>query len=344
QPFTQADSSMTRRYGGTGLGLSIVRGLAEVMGGNVGMASEPGKGSRFWFRIPARPARPAHAASMQPGIPGIAALPATGRLPAAVNARVLVAEDNPTNRKVLVSMLERWGCRIDLAENGQEAVDRVTNGTPPDLVLMDVQMPLMGGIEATERIRDWERATGRSPLPIIALTASAYEEDRQRCLAAGMNDFLSKPVDFGALQAAMGRWLPALAPVVPATVPIAAGCAGDSVAGDGVFDGPAMLVRMHGDLELARSLVEMVQPDIEQRLAALHKAVADDNREEAARVAHSIKGMALDIEAKSLAWEAKALEGMLRDGESVGLDRVALLSDDYACLKLRLNDWLVQTA
>ncbi|MDQ5877740.1 MAG: hypothetical protein QG638_472 [Pseudomonadota bacterium] len=341
QPFTQADSSMTRRYGGTGLGLSIVRGLAEVMGGNVGMASEPGKGSRFWFRIPARPARPAHAASM---LPGIAALPATGRLPAAVNARVLVAEDNPTNRKVLVSMLERWGCRIDLAENGQEAVDRVTNGTPPDLVLMDVQMPLMGGIEATERIRDWERATGRSPLPIIALTASAYEEDRQRCLAAGMNDFLSKPVDFGALQAAMGRWLPALAPVVPATVPIAAGGAGDSVAGDGVFDGPAMLVRMHGDLELARSLVEMVQPDIEQRLAALHKAVAGDNREEAARVAHSIKGMALDIEAKSLAWEAKALEGMLRDGESVGPDRVALLSDDYACLKLRLNDWLVQTA
>jgi CheY-like chemotaxis protein/HPt (histidine-containing phosphotransfer) domain-containing protein len=336
QPFTQADSSMTRRYGGTGLGLSIVGGLAAAMGGNVGMASEPGKGSRFWFRVPARPTAAAFSS------PVVAPLPTTGRVPAAANVCVLVAEDNQTNRKVLISMLERWGYRIDLAENGQEAVDRVTNGAAPDLILMDVQMPVMGGIEATERIRDWERAAGRVALPIIALTASAYEEDRQRCLAAGMNDFLSKPVDFGALQAAMGQWLPGLA--VAMAVPMVAADSGGAIPGDGVFNGPAMLLRMHGDMELARSLVALVQPDIEQRLAVLHKAVSEDHREEAVRAAHSIKGMALDIEAKALAWEAKALEGLLRDGESVGPDRIVLLDEDFARLKQRLNDWLAQTA
>ena len=336
QPFTQADSSMTRRYGGTGLGLSIVGGLAAAMGGNVGMASEPGKGSRFWFRVPAHPA----SAAIPAGV--VAPSPSTGRLAAAGNVRVLVVEDNLTNRKVLVSMLERWGYRIDLAENGQEAVDRVTHGAPPDLVLMDVQMPVMGGIEATERIREWEHAAGRPALPIIALTASAYEEDRQRCLAAGMNDFLSKPVDFGALQAVMGQWLPALA--VATTAPMAAADSGGAVPGDGVFDGSAMLLRMNGDMELARSLVALVQPDIEQRLAVLHKAVSEGDRAEAVRAAHSIKGMSLDIEAKALAWESKALEGLLRDGESVGPDRIVLLDEDYARLKQRLQDWLAQTA
>lgn len=339
QPFTQADSSMTRRYGGTGLGLSIVRGLAEAMGGNVGMASEPGKGSRFWFRVPAHPAtgdRPQREAPVL--------LPTTGLLPAAANVRVLVVEDNETNRKVLVSMLERWGCRIDLAENGQEAVDRVTNGTPPDLVLMDVQMPVMGGIEATERIRDWEHAVGRPALPIIALTASAYDEDRQRCLASGMNDFLSKPVDFGALQAAMGNWLPALAPSPAVLADNAGRDPASPVLADSVFDGPAMLLRMHGDMDLARSLVEMVRPDFEQRLEMLQQAVIEGNREEAVRAAHSIKGMALDIEAGSLVRVAKALEGSLRDGESVGPDRVALVGAEYARLRERLDDWLAQTA
>jgi HPt (histidine-containing phosphotransfer) domain-containing protein len=119
---------------------------------------------------------------------------------------------------------------------------------------------------------------------------------------------------------------------------------GGAIPGDGVFNGPAMLLRMHGDMELARSLVALVQPDIEQRLAVLHKAVSEDHREEAVRAAHSIKGMALDIEAKALAWEAKALEGLLRDGESVGPDRIVLLDEDFARLKQRLNDWLAQTA
>jgi len=198
QPFSQADSSTTRRYGGTGLGLSIVNSLARLMDGEVGVDSRPGEGSRFWFRILGQ---------------RVADAPATGEAaeqPAALprlNGRVLVVEDNATNRHVIAAMLGKLGLTVELAENGQEGVDRATSGSPPDLVLMDVQMPLLDGHGATRLIRQWEAGHGRPALPVIALTADAYEEDRQRCLAAGMNDFLAKPVVLSALKQMLQRWL-----------------------------------------------------------------------------------------------------------------------------------------
>ena len=333
QPFTQADSSVTRRYGGTGLGLSIVRGLAEAMGGGVGMVSEPGQGLRAWFRIPAWPA---HAAAPRPA----AARPVVAGEFAADDAQVLVVEDNPTNRKVLVSMLERWGIRVDVAENGEEALARVTRSAPPDLVLMDVQMPVMGGIEACERIRAWERAQGRPPLPIVALTAAAFDEDRQRCLAAGMSDFLPKPVDFPALQVTLGHWLAGAGgecgtPAVAAHAPAAA---------DPVFDAARMLDRMNDDVSLARAIADIVKTDVAQHLAALRAAVAAGEWAAAGRAVHSIKGMALDVEAGELSRLTKDQEQRLRDGQPLDMTQVAQLDAAFAHLAQRLDDWLAATA
>ena len=198
QPFSQVDSSTTRQFGGTGLGLSIIRSLATAMGGEVGVESVPGSGSRFWFRIQARlldagadtrrtPRQASPAKASDDGMP-------------ALHGSVLVAEDNQTNRYVIVRMLEKFGLTVSFAENGQQAVDLVFAGERPDLVLMDIQMPVMDGFDATRVIRQREAEEGRSRLPIIALTADAFEDDRQHCLDAGMDDFLAKPVVLKALR------------------------------------------------------------------------------------------------------------------------------------------------
>ena len=202
-PFAQADSSTTREFGGTGLGLSIVQGLAELMGGEVGVESESGKGSRFWFRVRAgivpEGADSRHVERKVESVAG------HGRM----SGRVLVAEDNAINRKVVESLLSKLGVTIVVAMDGQQAVSRVTAGDVPDIILMDVQMPVMDGLEATRRIREWESQNqGQKPVPIVAMTANAFESDRQECLAAGMNDFLSKPFNFNELRALLCTWLP----------------------------------------------------------------------------------------------------------------------------------------
>jgi len=202
QPFLQLDSSVTRPYAGTGLGLSIVRSLARLMGGDVGVESTLNEGSRFWFRIHCQ-------AVLEPQEPHeeIRAAAAEGPVEPYVH-RILLVEDNPTNRKVIQALLARRGYRVDSVENGLLAVEAVTQGEQmPDLVLMDCQMPVMSGFEATERIRSWEKANGLGRLPIVALTAGAFENDRDLCLTSGMDDFVTKPVDFTALPKVIAKWL-----------------------------------------------------------------------------------------------------------------------------------------
>lgn len=203
EPFTQADGSTTRRFGGTGLGLSIASRLAGLMGGRIWVESEVGKGSIFHVRL--------RLAAPPPDVGQPALTPAaTGRSPTP-SLRILLAEDNPINRKVIVKMLELEGHQVSVAADGMEAVELAAR-EPFDLVLMDVQMPAMSGLEAARLIRQGERATGVH-IPIVALTASAMKGDRERCLEAGMDDYLSKPVRPDALNEIIARY--ALSAKVP---------------------------------------------------------------------------------------------------------------------------------
>ncbi len=203
KPFSQTDNSNTRQFGGSGLGLSIVHNLAAAMGGSVGVDSTPGKGSRFWLRIRAQYlASNAEARSTRRA----QALPAKNT-PANLQGLVLVAEDNPVNCMVIESLLTTLGLQVKLVNDGKQALDAIIQGTQPDVILMDLHMPVMDGYSAAEQIRQWERQHPHSRHPIIALTADAFEEDRRRCLAVGMDDFLTKPIAVAALQTALARWL-----------------------------------------------------------------------------------------------------------------------------------------
>jgi PAS domain S-box-containing protein len=206
QPFSQVDASATRRYGGTGLGLSIVRRLANLMGGDVAVESRVGAGSAFSFHIRAQRVQPGEESrsigrdATQAQLPPVVS-------PAAVVRRILVAEDNKTNRVVIESLLRKFGYEFLAVEDGQAAVDAVMQDSwRPDLVLMDCQMPNLNGFDATTRIRAWEAERGLPRLPIVALTASAFQDDRDHCLAVGMDDFLAKPVDMNLLQATLLKW------------------------------------------------------------------------------------------------------------------------------------------
>ncbi|MCX6597709.1 MAG: ATP-binding protein [Acidobacteria bacterium] len=231
QPFTQADGSAARRHGGTGLGLAISRGLAQLMGGDVGFESRPGYGSHFWvmIRLPlAEPAAPTAAAdprsatavATEPvggGQPAEAvgetvgetpvartkAGPSRSALPQQAAAQVLLVEDNPINQRVALGLLKKLGYQAQAVDGGEAAVTAVRDGSY-DLILMDCQMPEMDGYEATAAIRDLPAPA--SLTPIIALTANSMPGDRERCLAAGMDDYLSKPVQLTRLAETLERW------------------------------------------------------------------------------------------------------------------------------------------
>jgi signal transduction histidine kinase/CheY-like chemotaxis protein len=209
QPFSQADSSTTRQFGGTGLGLSIVRSLARLMDGDAGVESTPGAGSRFWFRV--RLQRVAVGADSRQLQRPHSAEAATDTPPVGLSGHVLVVEDNPVNQMVIRHLLDSLGLTCTVAGDGQQGADvvaRVGHVERPDLILMDLQMPVLDGYGATASIRRWEAEKGLPRLPIIALTADAFAEDRQHCIDAGMDDFLAKPVDRNALATTLRRWLP----------------------------------------------------------------------------------------------------------------------------------------
>lgn len=194
--FTQADASTTRKYGGSGLGLAISKQIVDLMGGEMGLESEAGKGSLFWFT--------AWFESDESGIEPVVEPVGTGSKKRNLGKRLLLVEDNPVNRMVARGILNAMGCEVEIACDGVEALQFLESETC-DAIFMDLHMPRMDGIEATRRIRKREAELGTEPLPIIALTARVQVEDRETCFEVGMNDFLSKPITPSAVSKALDK-------------------------------------------------------------------------------------------------------------------------------------------
>ena len=345
-PFEQADKSITRRYGGTGLGLAIARQLTEMMKGSIWIDSVVGEGSTFHFTVQlgigdptAKPVSPPEAAK-----PKQKALRST--LPPARPLRVLVAEDNPVNQQLIVKFLKKRGHDTAVANDGSAAVEILANDCKFDVILMDMQMPLMSGLEATAEIRKQEAGTGRH-IPIIALTASVLKGDRERCLASGMDDYLTKPVNRNALFAALDRVAVKSPPVLAAapsdTIDLAEDVAPSPRAnGKGVgahdprceetlimskshsslvtgsltwettapsvIDRKTLWKRLDGDRELLRELLEGYRGCCPEVIAELREGVTRKDSKVVQRAAHQLKGMVSSLAATHAFTTARDLE------------------------------------
>ncbi len=319
QSFSQVDASTTRKYGGTGLGLAISKRLTAMMGGSIGVESREREGSRFWFTAVFR--------EQQGDIPSAGIFAASSRRNGSrqmhsifstqdsdsagatgMKGRILIVEDNPTNQKVAKYILERLGYKADVAASGAEAV-RAIDKLPYNLVLMDVEMPDLDGLQTTAIIREREKSGMNRSVPIVAMTAHALKGDRERCLEAGMDDYVSKPVRASELARAIARCTGATGEEKQESA-----CEAVRIETDEVFDGEALLSRLE-DKDLCGQLLRVFLDDFPLQQQCLVNAVSDGDAGEIERRAHTIKGAAANIEARALSQIAQRIESAGREGD-----------------------------
>jgi signal transduction histidine kinase/HPt (histidine-containing phosphotransfer) domain-containing protein len=325
--FSQVEVSTTRKYGGTGLGLAIAKQLAELMGGAIGVTSQEGKGSEFWFTV-----------RLGLGLePGNEPQRKEEEAPRTFDARILLVEDNPTNQMVALGMLKKLGFRADAVGNGAEALTALAS-IPYDLVLMDMRMPVMDGVEATRQIRNPLSAVLNHDVSIVALTANTMESDRESCRAAGMNDFVPKPVSMGALRKTLNQWLPNRASARPAMAgqPVPSRSAESEPL---VFDRAGVLERMQGDKDLARIVMEGFLQDIPHQIQVLKDLVQSGDTAGSARQAHSIKGASATVGGERLRKVAAEMEIAAGAGamDTVG-NGIADLEAQFLLLRNAIDD------
>jgi PAS domain S-box-containing protein len=337
QPFTQADSSTTRKYGGTGLGLSICKRLVEMMGGTIRAESRPSRGSVFSFTV--RVGRGIGASldkeDQPPSLQYQARTTAADVLRQLQGARVLVAEDHGVNQLIIKELLGNAGIEVVLAGSGREAVAAVEQAASPfDAVLMDIQLPEMDGYEATRRIRS---IAGMADLPIIAMTAHALPDEREKCLAAGMNQHLGKPLDVPRLYETLLHFITprkitsnragasvSPPPLTPEdTVPFPAELPGFNVA-EGID-------RLDGNSRLLREIIISFAADKRHVHAEIGEALRHGDWKQAERLVHGIKGIAGNIAANRLYETSMALEEALEERREEGLP--GLLTRFQECMQ-----------
>ncbi len=356
--FSQADSSTTRKFGGTGLGLAIVKHLTELMGGSVGVESRPGLGSTFRFTV-----------RLETQTDGMAILPEkpakeTVETPLTPGARVLLVEDNPVNQALGVALLENLGCIASAADTGIDALKALSGGTSYDLILMDCQMPEMDGFEATRIIRERERQMAtdgplptRRRTPIIALTANALEGDRNQCLAAGMDDYLSKPVSGKQLRTMLAKWLEKgdhcpekkSAPIPPVSPHDPAPSSAETISGPAEPSAVTSPVIETGCLDNIRALQEPDMPDLlgeiidayftssTRLLEDLRQAVGAGEAQAMRGAAHTLKSSSASLGALALAELCKDLETLGRDNRTEGAAELLVkVEAEYAAVCMAL--------
>ena len=336
QPFIQGDATTSRKYGGTGLGLSISSQLVALMGGDCGVSSEPGVGSVFWFTISIAEHRDANAKGSDAALAGVGTATIADTVPTSHTAdddslvntrfarlgppeRVLLAEDNQVNQQVAQAMLEHLGFTVDVVTDGAEAVKAVTRN-PYAAVLMDCQMPTLDGYQATREIRRVQGVAAH--VPIIAVTASAMSSDQQRCLAAGMDDYIPKPLSLTALGAVLERWAPEkpdheAAGESPVEAAAAAARRASPTIDPQVLARLSVLGEASGEDNLLKRLKILFLSDADTHVGAIHQAIAADDASAMGESAHTLGGASSNLGATLLAELCATLEASGESGDMI---------------------------